>query len=307
MNDDSELQAWDRPGLSTAAVEANIQQIYQQLGSPTLGTMVWDETLSSSWTKTQIKNYLGITYVAYPYYGGSWNEYIDYVKKSTSNELPTQYKHHYGYKTFVNYLQEKRPMASETPGLWQTTEQPITALKNGVTVFLAYLQEVDTDDRLGLSVYTASDGTAVLESGLTSDMQLIEDISRERQAGHYDHYTNIGDGLKKARIELQNNARAGAFKMIVLMTDGIANRPSNTTYAKTYLLDQAQIAADAGYPIVTISLGAGADTDLMQQVADLSGGIHFNVPGGQSPLDMEEDLKDVFRQIADDRPLKLVK
>lgn len=307
MNDDSELQAWDRPGLSTAAVEANIQTIYQQLGSPTFGTMVWDQTLSSSWTKTQVKNYLGISSLAYPYSGGSWNEYIDYVRKATSNELPTQYKHHFGYKTFVNYLQEKRPMKSETPGLWNTSEQPITALKNAVTVFLAYLQEVDTDDRLGLSVYTAADGTAVLESGLTSNMQFIEDVSRQRQAGHYNHYTNIGDGIKKARLELQNNARPGAFKMIVLITDGIANRPTDTTTGKNYAISEATTAANAGYPIVTVSLGAAADENLMQSIADLSGGIHFNVPGGQAVADYEEDLKDVFRQIADDRPLKLVK
>ena len=44
----------------------------------------------------------------------------------------------------------------------------------------------------------------------------------------------------------------------------------------------------------------------MQEVADTTGGIRCNVPGGQSVDDYEEDLKDVFRQIADDRPLKLV-
>ena len=61
------------------------------------------------------------------------------------------------------------------------------------------------------------------------------------------------------------------------------------------------------FPIVTISLGAAADKDLMQGAADITGGVHFNIPGGQSVATYEEDLKDVFREIADHRPLKLVK
>jgi hypothetical protein len=208
--------------------------------------------------------------------------------------------------TFMNYLLESKPKNNQTPDLWKTREQPITAVKDAVTVFLAYLQEVDTDDRLGLSVYTYSDGTAKLESGLTYDMQHVEDISRRRQAGHYDYYTNISAGMRKARQELENNARIGAFKMIVLMTDGIANRPTNSTVARQAALNEAGLAANDHYPIVTISLGSGADTALMQQIADMTTGVHFNIPGGQTVSEVEEDLKDVFRAIADDRPLKLV-
>jgi hypothetical protein len=72
-------------------------------------------------------------------------------------------------------------------------------------------------------------------------------------------------------------------------------------------LTEAQRCADDGYPIITVSLGSGADTDLMEQIATITGGVHFNVPGGQSVEQYEEDLKDVFREVAADRPLKLVK
>jgi hypothetical protein len=209
--------------------------------------------------------------------------------------------------TLVNYWLEKRPKHNQTADLWKTSEQPVTAVKDAVKVLLAYLQEVDTDDRLGLSTYTYSDGTGRLETELTHDFQLVEDVSRQRQAGHYDDYTNISAGMRKAREELEDNARVGAFKLIILMTDGIANRPSNTTVARQAALDEAQLAADDHYPIVTVSLGSGADTDLMDQIAQITGGVHFNIPGGQSVAAYEEDLKDVFRAIADDRPLKLVK
>ncbi|MDA7977386.1 MAG: VWA domain-containing protein [Pirellulales bacterium] len=301
MNDDSELKSEWRMGVTE--IDTNLQQIYTELGSPTFGSMQWDQTLSSSWSNSYIRSYLGLNSVPYPYPVGSWYEYVDYVKGS----VPYDYRHHYGYKTWINYLLHWRESSTETPALWQTSEQPITALKNSVSVFLAYLQEVDTDDRLGLSVYTASDGTSYLEHELTRDFDAVETTSRERQAGHYHSMTNIGAGILTAREEIQEHGRTGAFKMIVLMTDGIANRPYSSSYARQYALDQAQDCADAGIPVVTISLGAGADTGLMNSIANMTGGVHFNIPGGQSVEDYEEDLKDAFREIADDRPLKLVK
>ena len=305
MNDDSELRSI--PKMGQTHVLNNLEQIYEELGSPKYGKMKWDQTLSSSWTNSKIRTELGLDKVPYPFPSGSWDDYISYVKGSSGSQLPTSYRHHYGYLTFMNYLLERQPGANQTPGLWQTSQQPITAVKNAVTVFLSYLQEVDTDDRLGLSIYTASDGTAVLEQSLTRNFSVIETKSRQRQAGHYDQYTNIGDGMKVARQEIVNHARPGAFRMIVLMTDGIANRPSNESYARSYALQEANKAASARIPIVTVSFGAEADKNLMQQIADITGGIHFNVPGGSNVAQYEEELKEVFRKIADDRPLKLVK
>ncbi len=304
MNDDSEFRHINSIGQDN--IEANLLQIYQEFGSPSFGDMQWDPVYIASDTNAVIMENLGLTDVPYPHPSGSWNDFINYVKND-GDVNAAGYRKSYGYMTLVNYWLESKPRIDQTPGLWQTSEQPITAVKDAVTVFLAYLQEVDTDDQLGLSVYTYSNGNARLESPLTHDFQSVEDISRERQAGHYDVYTNIGAGILTAREELENNARGGAFKMIVLMTDGIANRPSDTSTARAYALEQAQICADNHFPIVTISLGAGADTGLMDQIANMTGGVHFNVPGGQTVAEYEKDLKDVFRQIADDRPLKLVK
>ena len=100
------------------------------------------------------------------------------------------------------------------------------------------------------------------------------------------------------------NARPGALKLIVLLTDGQANQPNHDP--EGLLLDEAQECADRGYMVVTISLGADADKNLMQDVADITGGIHFNIPGGRTPAEYQEELEDVFRQIASQRPLRLV-
>ena len=45
----------------------------------------------------------------------------------------------------------------------------------------------------------------------------------------------------------------------------------------------------------------------MQEIADRTGGVHFNIPGRTSVTDYRDDLMAVFRKIADDRPLILVK
>ncbi|HID77860.1 MAG TPA: VWA domain-containing protein, partial [Planctomycetaceae bacterium] len=149
---------------------------------------------------------------------------------------------------------------------------------------------------------------ALVELSLTQDFAVvIPDIVTHRQAGHYDRFTNIGAGIHEAWVELDAHGRPGAKKMIVLMTDGKANRPGGTSSGKSYALQQADLAAQRNYPIVTISLGNAADTALMQQIADITSGVHFNVPGGASVTDYKDELLAVFRQIADDRPLALVR
>ncbi len=245
----------------------------------------------------------GLDGVTYPYPGGSWNDYIDYCRSGTYN-TQAGYRYKFGLMNLVNYWLERQPSYAAVPDLWKTSEQPITAVKNSVSVFISFLQEMDSDDQLALAVYNSPQATALVERQLGLDLDEVETISRHRQAGHYHNTTNIGAGLREAWMELNANARPGAFKMIVLMTDGIANTPSSDPIG--YVMEQVAECQARGYPVVTVSLGAGADTDLMDQVAELTGGTHFNVPGGQTVAEYEEDLKEAFRKIARKRPLQLV-
>jgi hypothetical protein len=308
MNDDSELKRIYEYGESSReTIETGLATIYEELGSPTTGNMGFEPVYVESTYNPTIKTALGLDGVPYPYPSGSWDDYINYVKSSYYSPGKAGYQKKYGYLTLINYWLEKRPSASQTPDLWQVSAQPITAVKDTVSVFMDYIQEVDCDDRMGLVVYNSPSQDALIEESLTTDFDLVRNLVQHRQAGHYDSYTNIGAGIRKGWEELDANGRIGAKKMIVLMTDGIANKPYNTSYAKQYALDQAAEAAARGYQIVTISLGNGADTQLMQQIADVTHGAHFNIPGDSSVSDYEEELLAVFRKIADARPLLLVK
>lgn len=294
--------------LGQSAIEANLQQIWTELGSPTYGTLGWTPVAygSSSTSNTTVINNFKLNKVAYPYPGGSWSEFVDYVQ--TDNDIiAAGYKNKYGMMTYLSYVLEKRCGAYDTPGLDNVSEQPVTALKDAVDVFLSYLTAHSTDDRVSVSIYTYSDSKAILEQSLTKTYTLISNITRNRQAGHYIGGTNISAGMTKARVDLQNNARLGAKKMMLLMTDGVVNLPSgNSTSDKNAVLAEAQLAANAKIPIVTIALGAYADTALMQQVADITGGAAFIVPGGQPIAQVKAQLEAVFAQVAADRPLKLV-
>lgn len=304
MNDDSEIKSIDSIGRD--AIENGLYQIWQELGAPTFGNMQFEPVYISSNNTSTIRNILGLNGVSYPWPVGNWNNYINYVRNSGAlNEHG--YRKKYGYLTLMNYLLEQRSLHTETPDLWQVSAQPITAVKNAVHVFLDYIREIATNDRVGLSIYTYSNGDALLESGLTTDLNLIEYLADHRQAGHYDSMTNIGAGMRIAREELETNGRVGAQKVMVLLTDGIANRPSNANYARQYAIQQAHAAKAAGIPIVAVSLGSGADENLMQQLSDITQGVHFNIPGGQTVDQYEDELIDVFRQIAAHRPLRLVR
>jgi len=248
---------------------------------------------------------LGLSRVAYPYPGGSWDEYISYVL-SDNDIIRAGYHKRYGILTWVNYLQAKRCSYADTPALVNTSEQPVTAVKDATDVLLDELEENCPNDQIAVTIYTAADGTALVENELTRDYNDISAVVRGRQAGHYTGGTNIYDGLRTGRLELEENARPGAKKILVLMTDGMANLPQNATQAKRRVREEAQRCADAGLPVITIALGILADTALMQEVADMTGGTFFEVPGGQSVSAYEAELIEIFRRIAADRSLQLV-
>ena len=75
---------------------------------------------------------------------GSWNEFFSHVQNNADlNNAGLRRK--YGIKTLIHYWLVDRPMYNETPSLYTVSEQPVTALKDAVEVFLSYLE--DAGDR----------------------------------------------------------------------------------------------------------------------------------------------------------------
>jgi hypothetical protein len=268
---------------------------------------VWSGSMTDQkveFDNNAIEAWLELDQVTYPHPAGSWIDFIDYV--STDNDVVLAgFKYQYSMMCLINYWNEQQPKYSQTTGLSVCTTQPLTAAKNASDVLCDYITAVEADDKVGLSIYTHtnSDG-ATLENGLTHNVASIKPLYRNRQAGHYDTLTNIGGGLKVAREELENNGRQDAYRVIVLMTDGVANRPSGS--AEQWAIDQANLCKASKIKIMAIALGLGADENLMLQLANITGGKRFIVPGGGTIAEYEAQLMQVFQDIAADRPLKLL-
>jgi len=332
MSFDSSLWAIDRYGYDE--VHARMLDIWEDLGSPQLGNMTFDPVripTANHDNHDHILDVLGLRDVPYPdWAGGSWDEYFNYVhthKVSPGDqpkyEVPHEFHKDYGYITFINYLQDVRPGVAHTPVLWQTRQQPMRAIKDGATYLLNLIEQQADDDRAALVGYADESNAGVLEQHLTSDYDEMIDTIEHRQAAHYASQepdkatpdyargTNLAGAIEAARMELLGNRRNWSAGMIVLLSDGQQYWPEYDE--KTYnedvaapALAQAALAAAEGISIITISVGPNADTALMQQIADLTGGVHFVAPGGDSILDYAPQLRDVFEEIAEIRPVVLV-
>ncbi|MEM9185603.1 MAG: vWA domain-containing protein [Planctomycetota bacterium] len=269
-----------------------------------------------------------------------WKDYIEYVQ-----DLNGPYKKKYGFRTLLDYLLKNNQMKwNESEDLWRTPHYPFHAVKNGASLFLGFLSDLDFGDEIGVVSYGAYavwedshyDGEVsidISDDPISSDYAAIDTIQRRHQAGHYDVYTGIGDGILKGREMLvgeaddpsdEGHVRYGARPTMILMTDGRANRmPSNwsmpagfdwddwTDYdgdgnsdystsdsKKKYAFYEATECFKRGITVHTMAVGSGADRDLMRAIAHACDGVFISVPGGATIAEMEGQMLEAFGEIA---------
>ena len=269
-----------------------------------------------------------------------WDGYINWVK----NHSHSTYRKRYGYRTLMDYLQQNREDRYESEDLWRTPHYPFHAIKQGASLFLQFLDDLDFGDEIGLVGYgqwavqekTLNDGEVNLDitsDPITPDYATVNTIQCRHQAGEYNGWTAMGDGILKARELLvgvssdpndDGYSRYGARPTMIVMTDGQTNqRPSSwslptsfkwkdwTDYdgdgvpnyttsdtKKQYAFWEATEAVKRGITIHTLAVGAGADRNLMKAIAFAGAGVFIDVPGGSTVEEMEEQLLAAFSQIA---------
>lgn len=145
-------------------------------------------------------------------------------------------------------------------------------------------------DRIGLVVFGLK---AYLEAPLTFDHELVNRQVAGLQTGIAGDGTAIGDGLGLAlkRIEkIKGDSRA-----VILLTDGVDN------VKRVNPVQAAKVAKKLGIKVHTIGIGPSGDlmrfgsrvpfdSETLEKVAKLSGGIYFNA-------NSLESLKDVYAEI----------
>lgn len=140
----------------------------------------------------------------------------------------------------------------------------------------------------------------VLESVLTHDyssLRLRTLNSHNLIAEKYGGGTGTGAALGDAVHYLVHGAesRPDVKKSIVLMSDGYANKPEDNGTA--YAQKMARYAAQNNVEVYTISLGNDADVDLMQSLATIANGKHFDARGSGA-RQLTERLTQAFTEAA---------
>ena len=125
-----------------------------------------------------------------------------------------------------------------------------------------------------------------INQALTADSTLITAAMQGISDTAFMGRTETGTGINSGVASLTDPATARPFaqKAIVVFTDG------NTTGGPSPV-DAAQDALQQNIVVHTITFGAGADQEQMQEVAEAGGGQHYHAPDPES-------LDQIFREIA---------
>ncbi len=170
-------------------------------------------------------------------------------------------------------------------------------------------------DKIGAAKYS-TEGAVV--HWLTSNFGAVQ--SSIASMGPPDGGTNIAHGLALGRQILDGSGkRANAVRVLVLLTDGVANHYcGSSTYnpsaynstscsvssavnpAVQHSYAEAQRAADEDILIFTIGLGYGVDQSFLEEIAEIGGGRYYFSPTA-------EQLDEAFQAIAEQTHIALVR
>ncbi len=152
-------------------------------------------------------------------------------------------------------------------------------LVDAIDIFVETLDETPSEEQVGLASYS---DTATADHALTEDLTRISSAVRSLPVGGF---TSISRGMEAGRT-VMNGSRGADFveRTMIVMTDGRHNRgPEPRT--------TAQVLANDGVKIHTITFGSNADLPRMQEVALIGGGRHFHADNGI-------ELREIYREIA---------
>jgi len=274
-----------------------------------------------------------------------WRDYIRYVRDNEDNrnayKSGNPYRYRYGYRSLMDYFQDagSQYKAKYSEDLWRTPHYPFHACKEGTTLLLDFMENLEFGDEVGVVVYYASskelttydDGEVSIDLSadpITGDYATLDTLHRRHQTAHWGGGTGMGYGIKTSREMLDDHRRYGTRPTMLIMTDGRTNkRPSdwslpsgfdwsdwtdydgdgNADYStsnsdRQYAFWEATVAINAGVTIHTMSVGAGADPDIMRAIAFAGGGVFIDVPGGSTIAELESQVLDAFNQIASKVP-----
>jgi Mg-chelatase subunit ChlD len=182
--------------------------------------------------------------------------------------------------------------------------EPLTGVKIAASDFVSLLGK---NNSVGLVSFSTD---AQIESELIKDFSyassLINGITINKESVQY---TNIADALASS-FGVLGNQESQRQKVIILLTDGIANRPIDSAskteaeeiaYAENEALKVAKTTKENGVIIYTIGLGKDIHTDFLKQIAS-SADKFFPAP---TALDLGTIYEGISSDICKEMPARI--
>ncbi len=146
--------------------------------------------------------------------------------------------------------------------------QPLTDVKNAVASFIQKFKGTDQVGVVSFATSATSPVEAPLSQNYTAAISAAQGINIVANATQY---TNIADGLDKSFAEFSASKQNQLTnKVIVLLTDGVANMPEKVgdkNYSESFAKQEADIAKKAGTEIFTIGLSNQVNRDFLTNIA----------------------------------------
>lgn len=154
-----------------------------------------------------------------------------------------------------------------------------------------FVEGMPDDARVSLVIFD--------EQLLASPLAFVSDRDGRRvnlaQLNYRGPWTNTPTAVERAIQELKRNGRPGAAKSIVLLNDDVVDtgRKARDLELTRWLRETlTRDAAETGIKIFTITLSTGSDVQLLQEIAQRTGGRYFLAQ-------QSADIAGVFAQVAD--------
>jgi len=205
-----------------------------------------------------------------------------------------QWVEHIDYNIDSNWC-ENKDLSPHHPSIYSPASQSkIDSAKDAANSFI---NNLGISDQSGL-VSFADDVTIEKELnnnhlGLNSTQEAIDDLPTPFGG------TNIGEAINFGTQQFNSNGNGNAVKIMILLTDGKANRPNGSGFGEdpsdvAYAETKAQEAASFGYKIFTVGLGNNSDINetMLLSIANETEANYHHAPNGT-------DLSDIYDEISE--------
>lgn len=191
--------------------------------------------------------------------------------------------------------------------LGKSPPEPLTSVKTAASSFVDELSNRDSVSVISFATMPKEPTDSLLSNNFADIKNAINSIDIENGSTQY---TNISDSLRAGFTELESSrANEASSKVLILLTDGIANYPkdpkgnsgSDTKYAEDMGLLEAKNIKQNGVNIYSIGLGEGINEDFLKQIASTEANYFFS----PTTQELSQIYKNISSSICKEKPARI--